>query len=328
MKADNVFELIGNLELGLTKATAFMLRYNRKLLKVFLKEVGIRSRAPSGIQVDIEVPDEHGRTDVEVKHEQLFHLVIEGKVGGNLPSSDQLRRYASKISPFKGEKRLCIITEVDSRDWLLNELFKNERFFEGLSQREVCIFTWQELHEKFFNRIDLNDELNRQYEDYLEEMIMQNEILVVSADPDLTYGKEDADFFRHHLYWYTTGTIKKRHNYIALYLPSAFGAEQGIHEIAKILRYELCTVDELGIPKNCNYYRKMKEGDTGKRECYKLVLGDVITLPRKIKKSRGRRVRNWTTTFEKLLKAEWTDQLLCQPRQVARAKPIVSKFLL
>jgi hypothetical protein len=315
MKATNVFALIGGLETGLTKSFGFMLVHNRDLLLRFLKLLGIYERKPPQwlkmMEVEVEVPDQHGRTDIELKIEDRLHLVLEGKVGGNLPSRGQLERYSRKLMGFKGMKKLVVITEVNSKDWLRKEILQDKKSLAGLPEEDVHSLTWQELHGSFFSCLDLNDELDRQFEDYFEEMIMQNEILVVSADPNLTYGKEDVDFFHKlHIYWYGTSTIKKRHNYIALYLPKEFNEKQGIQEIAKIMRYELCSLDQLGLPKDSNYYKKLKKDDAGTLGFYKLVLGEPIKLPQKIKKSRGKRVFNWTTTFEKLLKAEYADELL------------------
>lgn len=312
VKAENVFALIGELETALTKSLGFMLNHNRSLLSRFLKVLNMPDKKSlRKAKIEIEVPDKHGRTDIEIVHED-FYIIVEGKIGGNLPTKKQLERYCRKLASFDKQRRLCVITEVDSKDWLRKVIFgnRNRSTFAGLFEDDIVFLTWQELHEIFFSHLDLNDELNRQFEDYLEEMIMQNEILVVAADPDLRYGNEDVYFFRkHHFYWYSINTLKKRHNYIALYLPKEFKKEQGIQEIAKILRYELCSLDQLGLPKNSNYYKRLKASDTGSPRFYKLILGKPIKLARKIKKSRGKRVRNWTTTFEKLLQAEFADQL-------------------
>jgi len=314
MKATNVFALIGSLETGLTKSLGFMFVHNKELLRRFLKLLVYQRKSSQWLkmmEVEVEVPDQHGRTDIELKIGNYLCLILEGKVGGNLPSKEQLERYSRKLMGFKGLKKLVVVTEVDSGDWLRKEIFQDQKHLAGLPEEDVHFLTWQELHENFFNYLDLNDELDRQFEDYLEEMIMQNEILVVSADPNLKYGEEDVYFFRKlHMYWYSINTIKKRHNYIALYLPKEFKGEQGIQEVAKIIRYELCSLDQLGIPEDSNYYKERKKDDAGKPEYYKLVLGKPIKLPQKIKKSRGKRVRNWTTTFEKLLRAKYADELL------------------
>ena len=55
---------------------------------------------------------------------------------------------------------------------------------------------------------------------------MQNEVLVVSADPNLIFGEEDVDLFRNfHLYFHHIRIVKKEHQYIALYLPAEFKNE-------------------------------------------------------------------------------------------------------
>jgi hypothetical protein len=313
MKPNNIFNLIGDVETALTKALGFMLDHNRRLLKKLLQLVGINGvNLASSLQktkIEIEVPDRHGRTDIEIKSEGYFHLIIEAKVGGNIPSEEQLERYSQKLEKSRGRRKLIVITEVDVRDRMTTEILENRKL-TGLNEN-ITFLTWDELHESLFTQLDLNDEFDRQFEEYLEKTFMQNEIIVASADPNPEYGKEDLDFFRsRHLYWYSVRTLKKRHNYLALYLPAQFGKDQGISEIARIIRYELCSLAQLGIPESSNYYNRLSRGDKGEPRYYKLVLSKPIRLPRKIKKSRGKRVRNWTTTFEKLLKAEYADELL------------------
>jgi hypothetical protein len=77
----------------------------------------------------------------------------------------------------------------------------------------------------------------------------------------------------------------------------------GISEIAKFQRCELCTLDDLGLAKDSNYYRNLQD-EVGQPNFYRFVLEEIITLPRRIGRSRGKRVNNWITAFEKLLKAK------------------------
>jgi hypothetical protein len=301
---------MGDQEVGLTKSFGFMFNYNRELLGQFLRLAGFKGkvsrRLSQSTQVEVEVADRRRRTDIEIKLDDLLYVILEGKIRGNLPSIKQLRLYSNRLNRVNGQKILCIVTEVDASDQLTQQLFGSKADFSGLSRNEVTILTWKELHENLFSCLDLDDEIDRQFEDYLEEMIMPNEILVAAASPNA--GSDDLDIFlKHHFYWYGIDALKKRHSYLALYLGKEFGKDQGIQYIAKILKYELCTWDQLGIPKDSVYYkRKIGVGHT----FYKLVLGEPIKLPRKIGKSRGKRVYNWTTTFEKLLKARYTDELL------------------
>jgi hypothetical protein len=141
---------------------------------------------------------------------------------------------------------------------------------------------------------------------------MQNEVLVASADSNLIFGKEDVEFFRNnHIWFHEMRVLKKKYDYIALYLPESFGDEQGIHEYAPILDYQMnLNLYDLKIPKKSNFYQRISQHAPEERCFRKLILGDVITLPHKIGRSRGKRVFNWSTTLEKLFNAKWADELL------------------
>jgi hypothetical protein len=311
-KANNLFALLGFQEVGLTKSFGFMLACRTKLLRRLLAIAEIRNLSTKSLlktNVEVEVADRGDRTDVEISSKDTINVIVEGKIGTSLPSIKQLSRYAQRLKTAKGERRLCIITEVEAKDWLMQQLFGSKQDFFGLSKEEVKITTWHKLHESFFPCLDLQDEIDRQFEDYLEEMIMPNEILVESANSD--YGSEDVDLFLNcRFFWYTAETMKKRHNYLAMYLGSGFGADQGIQYIARIIKYELCSWEQLGLPRNSKYYKELKAGDDPNQKFYKLVLGEPVRLPWKIGKSRGKMVRHWTTTFDRLLKAKFADELL------------------
>jgi hypothetical protein len=315
-KASNLFALLGDQEIGLTKSLGFMLTHKKRLLRSLLNAIEVSRNIPSTrlekTAVDVEVADRGRRTDVEIILDGFFYVILEGKVGGNLPTADQLSQYARKLIARKEERRLCVITEVDAEDWLIQQLFGQTDKFFGLSRSEVKIFTWQELHENFFSYLNLSEDLDRQFEDYLEDMIMPNEILVASADSK--YDNEDMDFFmKRHFFFYRAEIMKKRHDYLAMYLGAGFGKDQGIQYVARILKYELCSLEQLGLPTNSKYYKEnlAREAESKtKQKFYKLLLGPSIRLPWKIGKSRGKRVYNWTTTFEKLLKAKYADELL------------------
>lgn len=120
--------------------------------------------------------------------------------------------------------------------------------------------------------------------------------------------KRDFDYFMKHRFYYYSfepPAIKKRHNYLALYEGGKFGKKrQGIKFIAKILEYRIVPRKNLFQCGDPNYDPK------DERLYCKLILGEPIELPRKIGRSRGKMVYNWTTTFEKLLKARYADDLL------------------
>jgi hypothetical protein len=310
MKVDNVFFLIGNDEVGMTKSLAYMLTHNKNLLKSLMELLVLPIRIDSSLFKKIIVAVEvfssrtraQGRTDIEIRIGNQIYTIIEAKIGSSYPGKGQVLKYASRLKPFAGKKRLVVLTEIEAQELMRKKLLPNAKEL-GLKREELVYLTWDRLHQALYPNLDLNIEIHRQFEQYLEEMVLTHEILVAAA----TDQRDFEYFMKHRFYWFSfePPAIKKRHSYLALYEGGKFGKKrQGIRYIAKILEYQIVPWKDLFPPSDPKY-------DSKDENLYcKLVLGEPIELPRKIGKSRGKRVYNWTTTFEKLLKARFTDELL------------------
>jgi len=310
MKVDNVFFLIGNEEIGMTKSLAYMLRHNKNLLKSLMELLVFPIRIDSNLfkktTVAVEVFSSRtrarGRTDIEIGLGNRAYIIIEAKIGSSFPKKAQLLMYATRLQPFAGKKRLVVLTEIEAQELMRTNLLPNAKDL-GLKREELVYLTWDRLHQALYPNLDLNIGIHRQFEKYLEDMVLRHEILVAAA-----MDQRDFEYFmKHRFYWFRLEppAIKKRHGYLALYEGGKFGKRrQGIRYIAKILEYQIVPWKDLFPPRDPKY-------DPKDENLYcKLVLGEPIELSRKIGKSRGKRVYNWTTTFEKLLKARFADELL------------------
>ena len=85
---NNFFYLFGEKETGLTKAFAYVLGENKSLLFSFLKEIGLGIRQSDSNFRAIEITteknhEEVGRTDIEIKSKNIFHVIVEAKIGSN-----------------------------------------------------------------------------------------------------------------------------------------------------------------------------------------------------------------------------------------------------
>ena len=110
-RIESVFDLLGTQENDLTAALGFALARAPTFADHFVKSLGGKGRAAA---IDMEVRDDLGRTDLEVQTgAELF--VIEAKRGWHLPSEEQLRSYAPRVSR-RGEGALVTLSDC-SADW-------------------------------------------------------------------------------------------------------------------------------------------------------------------------------------------------------------------
>lgn len=171
----NIFHLFGDKETGLTKAFAYVLSTNRKLLFRFLHEMGIRINDTyenyNSIAIETEkVHHEHGRTDIEIKLSGRFHLIIEAKIGTNRELT-QRYKYPEILSESKEPIRvLCFITQT------------NEHWFaSGDAEISVKNINWLDIDSLMDASDFLEDQTTIKFQQYLRRfftMKTQKEILI------------------------------------------------------------------------------------------------------------------------------------------------------
>ena len=109
----NFFELIGDNEVALSKAFAFVLANDYDVLKEFLQELDISWKKEDdrikALSIKIEVAKNDGRTDIEIKEEGKFHVIIECKVGINKVEG-QKTQYNKRFDNTTEKNILCFIT--------------------------------------------------------------------------------------------------------------------------------------------------------------------------------------------------------------------------
>lgn len=101
-------------------------------------------------------------------------------MGSNLPEKEQLVKYARKLQYFAGEKRLAVLTEIEAKELAKTNLLPDAKEL-GLKRKELVYLTWDRLHEALYPNLDLNIDIHRQFQKYLEDMVLTHEILVASA---------------------------------------------------------------------------------------------------------------------------------------------------
>lgn len=235
----NFFHLFGDKETGLTKAFAYVLSTNRKLLFKFLREMGISvndtDKNFKAIAIETEkVHHEHGRTDIEIKLDGRFHLIIEAKIGTNKEIT-QRYRYPEILSKSKEKKKvLCFITQT------------NEHWFAfGDAKISVKNINWLDVDVLMDDRDILEDPMTNKFHQYLRRfftMKTQKEILI----QDLSI-KTEIDKYRT-CNLYRRNVIYGSPLYFCPYFTSGAGQIEGegasyISRVLGIMSFRLCDID-------------------------------------------------------------------------------------
>lgn len=140
------FGLLGRDENALTFALGYTMQQCPRLLQKFLAAVGLkRLRLASLANAEIRLQSRHdtGITDIEVKLQHKLHFIIEAKVGLNLPTLGQCKKYTKQLkSSTAPERRLVVLVDREASRTL-------ERYRErdkDCSQFLIWLY-WAELRE-------------------------------------------------------------------------------------------------------------------------------------------------------------------------------------
>ncbi len=113
----NQFDLLGADEVGLSKAFAYLLAKEPKILYRFLHYIGVRARNTiknyKAVSIEVEKSRNEGRTDIEIRQENKFHIIIESKIGNNKVVKQRTQYLTSFDKNDNGEKILCFITGIN-----------------------------------------------------------------------------------------------------------------------------------------------------------------------------------------------------------------------
>lgn len=109
----NFFELLGDDENALTFAAGLTLRQSPHLLKLLLNEIFDHNIDSKHAVIRLQgYQSEYGCTDIEIDIPSVRCCIIEAKRGWNLPSKQQLTKYAVSDSFLAAKKkRLVVLSE-------------------------------------------------------------------------------------------------------------------------------------------------------------------------------------------------------------------------
>ena len=126
------FGLLGTKENSLTFALGFMLKLSPELLQQVLIKIGVKwIRKSSFKDLTIKLQDNHeeGITDIELIIPNKLHVIIEAKIGHDIPSQQQCEKYLPRLVAPK--KKLVILQNVQFQH-KITQYINNNAQFDGI----------------------------------------------------------------------------------------------------------------------------------------------------------------------------------------------------
>lgn len=179
-----LFDMLGDDEVALSKAFAFILGHEKNVLSLFLKHIGLRKNitqnAFKAVRIRTEYAREEGRTDIEIELPGIFHVIIEAKVrGGRI--TIQRNQYRSCFKVTTRENILVFITQ------------ERDTNYEIQNNVNVINTSWLDIANILDNNTFNDNRLVNQFMSYISrnfKMNMLKEILI----QDLSHPGEIAKF--------------------------------------------------------------------------------------------------------------------------------------
>lgn len=188
-KIDGIFQLIGYKENDISKSIAWVLKESKTMLMIFLEETcGIQKFKREDVEISLQENEKgFGITDIEIRDNKEFFIIIEAKKGWELPKKNQLSMYASKDSFVKSSAKVKQIITLSECSKEYAEHYLEIKVSNGFT---ITHLSWKDINryaERAYSLANSNTEktLLRELQLYLKGLVtMQNhnsnEVYVVS----------------------------------------------------------------------------------------------------------------------------------------------------
>lgn len=176
------FDLLGNNEVALSKAFAYLIGKERDVLNEFLKFIGINTRISSRrfreITINVEYSRNEGRTDIEIGYENEFHVILETKIRKNR-IKQQRTQYLNCLNKEARTKILCFVTqERDSNKQIADDIkIINTSWLDLTDLYNQKKFINNELASKFLRFVSKNYRMNEQKEILIQDLSIDEELI-------------------------------------------------------------------------------------------------------------------------------------------------------
>jgi len=140
---NSIFDLLGRDENGLTCALGWNFSNNKNLLRIFLHKITGKDYRCDDESSEVRLQEfgekDRGFTDIELRIDKEMFLIVEAKIGWNLPTQDQLDKYSSRFEDYTAyDKKLVVISEC-RKEYAQQQLKKLEAkvHIDYISWREI-----------------------------------------------------------------------------------------------------------------------------------------------------------------------------------------------
>ena len=191
-QVDTVFELFGTKENHMTFSLGWTLAKCDDFCQQLATELGLDRFKNINIRLQ-DYDRQTGITDIEIIDPSRVHIVIEAKRGFDIPSTEQLKKYACKLlksTDTKAKKMLIVLAKSDQEEKWLQRVVPNHVKVAN-KQVEVKAISWkqfQDMAETCITKTKKYAEkmLLRQLSRYLDKLITRQNpppklVYVVSA---------------------------------------------------------------------------------------------------------------------------------------------------
>ena len=174
-EVSSVFRLIGNDEKSITHTMGWVLGQSEAFRKTFLRDVGYRKPHDEAPVITLQQHHAHGGyTDIELDIPNQLSLIVEAKVGWNVPSQNQLELYARRLLDESPHQKMIISVSaatqryasaslpgealgipVIHRSWA--EISKSVERANALTRKPVEKFILDEFHKHLKGFVSMRD---------------------------------------------------------------------------------------------------------------------------------------------------------------------------
>lgn len=142
----SIFQLMGYQENDISSSTAWVLSRCEAMLKIFIQDIcGSSNFKNEDVEICVQEYEKgSGITDIEVRDDNEFFIILEAKRGWVLPSKKQLLKYSSRESFAKSRAKNKIIVTLSecSRDYASH--FLEIKVAKGIPIKHI---SWKDVHK-------------------------------------------------------------------------------------------------------------------------------------------------------------------------------------
>ena len=292
----NRFDLLGDNEVGLAKSFAYLISCERNILYPFLRDIGITARNSESnyreTTIEIEKHRDEGRTDIEIRQKNKFHVIVECKVGKNWIGRQRTQYLSAFNDSTAKEKVMCFITQQEDWHW--------ERRDENVAIYRKWSDIIDLISDKEFNR----SELAKEFIAYVTKgfnMRTQREILIqdVSAERGGINRFEEYRIYRQ-------DAPSLNPQYFAPYYTKGSKHPAGISYLSRVLGVLFIEakavdsyIDELKKFSDENdslfkkWYTGLKNSEKPKVQLSYYFLAEPVKLKKPLQKAKRGEAKNW-----------------------------------